>query len=108
MSSFKVGVLLVVSHIQQERGVLYFQHQDRVDPIFDVDQPIEFENIKHSDSNPLHELVKQVYEFQNYIYEKNEFRAEDKKLLSSHMERKNTLVRWNKRVISHYSAMSNV
>lgn len=89
-------------------GVLYFQHQDHVDPIFDVDQPIEFENIKHSDSKPLHELVKQVYEFQNHIYEINEFRAHNRELLRHHKEKKMALVRWNKHIISYYSAMSKV
>lgn len=90
------------------KGVLYFQHQDRVEPVLDVDQSIEFESIKYSESKPMHELVKQVYEFQNYIYEKYEFRAENSELLTSHMKRKKALIRWNKYVISHYSAMSNV
>jgi hypothetical protein len=90
------------------KGVLYFQHQDRVDPILDIEKPIEFESIKRSESKPMYELVKQVYEFQNYIYVSNEFRAENKELLTSHLERKKALIRWNKSVISHYSAMSNV
>lgn len=90
------------------KGVLYVQHQDRVDPIFDIYQPIEFENIRYSESKPMYELVKQVYEFQNHVYEKNEFRSENNDLLTAHMKMRKALIRWNKRVISHYSAMSNV
>jgi len=90
------------------KGVLYFQHQDHVEPIFDFDQPIEFENIKVSESKPMYELVKQVYEFQNYLYDKVEFRAENKELLRDQMKIKKALVKWNKNIIAHYSAISNV
>lgn len=89
------------------KGILYFQHQDCVEPIIDIYQPIEFESIKGSESEPMYALVKQVYEFQNYLYGRDEFRAENRELLKSHTKRKKALIKWNKHIISHYSGLSN-
>jgi hypothetical protein len=89
------------------KGILYFQHQDSVEPIIDIYQPIEFESIKGSESEPMYALVKQVYEFQNYLYGRDEFRAENRELLKSHTKRKKALIKWNKHIISHYSGLSN-
>jgi hypothetical protein len=90
------------------KGLLYFQHQDHVESIIDVDQPIEFQSIKDRDSKPMHTLVKQVYEFQNLLYERDEFRADNKQLLKDRAIRKKHLIKWNKHVISHYSVLGNV
>jgi hypothetical protein len=88
------------------KGILYFQHQGHVEPLFDIKQPIVFQRVKGIHSKPMHLLIKQVYEFQNLLYERNEFRAEDEEVLRSHLCRKKALIRWNKSVISHYSTMS--
>jgi hypothetical protein len=90
------------------KGILYFQHLDRVEPLFDVEKHIEFENIIGIHSKPMHVLIKQVYELQNFIYENEEFRAEDVELIRSHREIDKSLIKWNKHMISHYSAMNNV
>lgn len=88
------------------KGVLFFQHQGRVEPIYDIEKKIEFENCSGIHSRPMHALVRQVYEFQNFIYSKNDFRANDKKLLRTHMEMAKGLITWNKHMITHYSAMA--
>ncbi|MEZ4744412.1 MAG: hypothetical protein R3B45_18490 [Bdellovibrionota bacterium] len=88
------------------KGILYFQHLDRVEPLFNISEPIEFQNCTGIHSKPMYELVKQVYEFQNFIYERAEFKADDSALLRRQMERKKLLIKRNKDVISHYSAMS--
>lgn len=89
------------------KGILYFQHQDRVEPIYDTEKPIDFVDIKLSESKSLSELVKQTYDFQNYIYENSKVRAESKKLLDNYNTRKKALIKSNKDVISHYSTMNS-
>ncbi|MBF0674657.1 hypothetical protein [Pseudomonas sp.] len=90
------------------KGILYFQHQDRVEPIIDINQPIEFESINGCESRPMHELVKQVYKFQIYLFEIGEFTAKNRELLISQLRRKKALIKWNKNVISYYSALGNL
>lgn len=89
------------------KGILYFQHLDKVEPIFDVDQPIGFQDCKGIHSKPMYELVKQVYEFQNFIYMSYEFKADESSLLIKEMVRRKLLIKWNKNIISHYSAMKS-
>lgn len=90
------------------KGILYFQHLDKVEPIFDINQPIEFQSCVGIHSRRVHELVKQIYEFQIFLYKQNEFKADNKTLLKAQMERQKMLIQWNKNVISHYSAMGHV
>lgn len=90
------------------KGILYLQHLDGVEPIYDINKPIEFENCTGIHSKPMHTLVKQVYEFQNFIYKREKFVAENRELLARHTKRTKLLLKWNDNVISHYSAMKNV
>jgi len=90
------------------KGILYFQHLDRVEPIFDTNQPIQFQSCMGIHSRQMHELVKQIYEFQIFLFNQNEFRADNKTLLKAQMDRRRFLIQWNKSVISHYSAMRYV
>jgi hypothetical protein len=90
------------------KGILYFQHLDRVEPIYDLNRQIEFENCTGIHSKPMYSLIKQVYEFQNYIYEKYDFEADDKDIQKRHAERKKALIKWNNGVISYYSDLENV
>lgn len=90
------------------KGILYFQHLDRVEPVFDINKPIEFESCMGVQSKPMHMLVKQVYEFQSFIYQGQKYVAENRYILKSHEKRNKLLLTWNKKIISHYSAMKNV
>jgi hypothetical protein len=90
------------------KGILYFQHLDRVEPIYDINKPIEFENCTGIHSKPMHMLIKQVYEFQSFIYQGERYMAENRDILKSFEKRKKLLLNWNKKTISHYSAMENV
>lgn len=90
------------------KGILYFQHLDRVEPIYDINEPIEFETCTGIHSKPMYSLVRQVYEFQNYIYKQEKYLAEDRELVVSHAKRTKLLLKWNDKVIAHYSGMKNV
>lgn len=88
------------------KGVLFFQHQDHVEPIYDVEQKIKFERCTGIDSRSMYFLIKQVYELQNEIYLKTDFRANDKMLLRANIKYKKILIEFNKRMITHYSNMA--
>ena len=90
------------------RGILYFQHLDRVEPIYDTNQPIEFENVTGIHQKPMYRLAQQVYKFQNSIYKKNKFFAENRELELDHAKRMKLLLKWNDNMIANYSAMKNV
>jgi hypothetical protein len=90
------------------KGILYFQHLDRVEPIYDINQPIEFENCTGIHSKPMYRLVQQIYEFQKIIYKQGKFSAENRGLVLNHEERTKLLLKWNDNVIAHYSGMKNV
>jgi hypothetical protein len=87
------------------KGIFFFQHPGHVEPIYDVDKPIEFESILGYESRPMHTLVRQVYELQNILYERDEFRAKEKQLLTNASLRKKALIKWNKNIISYYLEM---
>ncbi|WP_140132641.1 hypothetical protein, partial [Vibrio parahaemolyticus] len=57
------------------KGVLFSQSLDRVEPIYELDFPIEFASVNGIHSKTLSELISQVYDFQNFIYEKAVFKA---------------------------------
>jgi hypothetical protein len=84
------------------KGKLFFQHLDKVELISDINQPIEFENCTDIHSQPMHKLIKQIYEFQNLIYSKNNFKAKENTLLQNHINTKKSLLKYNKKIISHY------
>ncbi|RSD31706.1 hypothetical protein [Vibrio pectenicida] len=89
------------------KGILYFQHLDRVEPLYDINQPIEFESCTGIHSKPMYTLVQQIYEFQNFIYKKGKFLAEERELERNHEKRTKLLLKWNNNVIAHYSKRKN-
>ena len=84
------------------KGILFFQHQNKVEPIFDIDAPIHFQEIKKIEAKPVFELVSQVYEFQNYIYEKSNFSANNNELIKNQNEQKKIFLERNNQVINYY------
>lgn len=88
------------------KGVLFRQHTDRVDPIFDFEAPIPFQDIVGKDSKPMYELISQVYKFQNFLYEnKAKYKTIDKDKLISLKRLKRTMLRQNKAHITYYMSM---
>ncbi len=87
------------------KGLLFFQHTDKVEPMYDMDEKIHFQDVGGIHSRPMYELVRQVYEFQSYIYENGKVNAYDAKLIKQHNERKKNLLKFNKAVISRYTGM---
>jgi hypothetical protein len=90
------------------KGILYFQHLDRVEPIYDINQPIEFESCTGIHSKPMYQLARQVYEFQNLIYKQDKYSAENRELVLNQAKRKKLLLKLNNKIISHYSAMKKM
>ncbi len=89
------------------KGILYFQHLDRVKPIYDINQPIEFESITGIHTKPMYRIEQQVYEFQNFIYKQNKFVAENRELELDQKKIARQLLKWNENTIAYYSAMKN-
>jgi len=87
------------------KGILFIQYLDKVEPIYDMGAPIYFQNVTGVHSRPLHELIRQIYEFQIHIYENSNINANSPEMIKLHNERKRTLLKFNKRIISHYKDM---
>ncbi len=88
------------------KGILFFQHLDRVEPIYDTNQPIEFQNCTGIHSKPMYRLVQQVYEFQKLIYKESKFVAKNRALELDHAKRTKLLLKLNDNLITHYYAMN--
>lgn len=82
------------------KGVLFSQSLDRVEPIYELDFPIEFASVNGIHSKTLSELISQVYDFQNFIYEKAVFKASSSQLVTRAEKRRSLLVKANKRAIN--------
>jgi len=89
------------------KGKLFFQHIDKVELIDDVNEMIHFQEIKGKHSATLLELSNQVYKFQAQIFDSNEFRANDKKILERNRERKKEILRYQRKIISLRSIFLN-
>lgn len=79
-----------------------------VDPIYNINKPIEFENCTGTHWKPMHRLVQQVYEFQDLIYKQGNFFAKNRELELNHTKRKELLLKWSDNIIAHYSAMKDM
>lgn len=88
------------------KGILFFQHQNKVEPIFELDAPIHFQEIKKIEAKPVFQLISQVYEFQNYIFEKankkTKFMAKNNKLIQDNNERARLFLEWNHKMINYF------
>lgn len=89
------------------KGILYFQHLDKVAPIFDLDKPIDFDTCEGIHSKPMYKLTQQVYELQNLIYKQVRFIAKNRELKLNHAKKTKLLLKWNDKMITHYSTMEN-
>lgn len=74
-------------------------------PVFDIDAPIHFQEIKKNEAKPVFALRSQVYEFQNYIFEKANnkaiFIASNNKLIKDHKKLINLFLEWNRKMIDY-------
>ena len=85
-----------------KKGILYFQHQDRVEMISDINNPISFKAVNGVDSKPLSLLVAQVYQYQNLIFMRYDVVAEDKQLLAEFKDFQSEVIKVNDMYIEHY------
>lgn len=53
----------------QPKGVVLRQFQDQTVPLPDIEQKIEFDSVTGRECRPLGELVAQIYEYQNMMFE---------------------------------------
>ncbi|ANY85472.1 hypothetical protein BB934_45470 (plasmid) [Microvirga ossetica] len=59
------------------QGILFRQFEDRVVPLFDPSQAIEFDGITGSDRRPAKEIIAQTYEYQVHLFRKFPFDTSD-------------------------------
>jgi len=83
------------------KGILFFQHPEKVEPLFDIDAPIHFQEVIGIDSKPMFELMSQIYEFQNHICEQGKFKATNYQLIEQQNETRKVLLKLNQEMI-HY------
>lgn len=64
----------------QPKGVVLRQFQDQTVPLPDIEQKIEFDSVTGRECRPIGELVAQIYEYQNMMFERvapEDFSTED-------------------------------
>jgi hypothetical protein len=80
-----------------DQGLLFRQDVDRVTPIYDLTEKIEFSNVSGYQAKPLFEIVAQVYDFQNYCHQLFGATASDTENVKAYNRMKQELLRLNKR-----------
>lgn len=78
------------------KGIIFCQYPDKVKPFYNIDTPIYFQNATGIYSKSIYELVTQVYEFQNYIYKKSKFNANNSELIECAIKQQKILLEDNK------------
>lgn len=106
-----IGVQQVDSYLAQHtfgntgRGICFRQFDGRVEPLANVDDLVEFDEVTGTDCAPLAHIIAQVYEHQIWIQSLYSAAAKDKKMLSRYRRSKKFEVAQNREIAAHYRSL---
>lgn len=92
---------------EEGHGILFRQFSDKVIPIYDKNELIEFDEINQSQSRPLYKILAQVFDFQIYCHQLNEVHCSDKQIMRNHIEKDKMLIKINKILKSRHLQEAN-
>ncbi len=62
------------------KGILFNQYQDRVEPEFNLEKPLEFQSVSGFHSRPMSERFSQIYSFQKMLFDRVRYKASNQEL----------------------------